>query len=69
MDIFDKSKRQVVCVGNDDRIWGDVPTDYLKIGERYTVIGIDVDDWYTLVTLAEFPDKEFNSVLFEEIEE
>lgn len=69
MDIFDSSERQVVCVANDHRTYGDNPTDYLKVGERYTVIGVDVDDWYTLVTLAEFPDKEFNSVLFEEIEE
>ena len=67
MDIFDSSERQVLCVANDYRLYGDDPSRYLNVGERYTVIGVDIYEWYTLVTLAEFPDQEFNSVLFEEI--
>lgn len=71
MDIFNNAERQVVCVGNDDRSstfpgFEDAPL--LTVGEKYTVIDVEVHSWHTLVTLREFPDKQFNSVLFEEIE-
>ena len=71
MDIFDNSERQVVCVSND--MLGMFPgfddAPLLTVGEKYTVTDVEVDAWYTLVTLKEFPGKEFNSVLFEELSE
>ena len=41
----------------------------LTVGEKYTVIDVEVHSWHTLVTLLEFPNEQFNSVLFEEVGE
>jgi hypothetical protein len=71
MDIFNNSKRQVVCVGNDVRSTtypGFEAAPLLTVGKKYTVIDVDVHSWHTLVVLKEFPGEEFNSVLFEEID-
>lgn len=70
MDIFNNEERLVVCVSNEDgsTLWCKENASLLTVGQTYTVIDVDVHSWHTLVTLREFPDKEFNSVLFEEIE-
>ena len=69
MDIFNKRERQVRCIRNDSDVWnGGTFANLLTVGESYTVEWIDVHSWYTLVGLREFPGKEFNSVLFEEVE-
>ena len=68
MDIFNNKKRKVRCVRNDNDVWGEQSdARMLTVGEIYTVIDIDVHSWHTLVTLLEFPNEEFNSVLFEEV--
>ena len=71
MDIFNNDVRKVVCVNNDDSDCLGIKGDghLLIVGEEYTVIGVDVHSWHTGITLLEFPGVEFNSVLFEEIEE
>lgn len=70
MDIFNNAKRQVVCVDNDvgSTFPGFEHERLLTVGEKYTVIDVEVHSWHTLITLNEFPDKQFNSVLFEEID-
>ena len=70
MDIMNPRERQVVCVEN--RIQSAFPgfesESLLTVGEKYTVIDVEVHSWHTLVTLKEFPNNQFNSVLFEEVE-
>lgn len=70
MDIFNNAERQIVCVDNDvDSTFPGFEHEHvLTVGQKYTVIDVEVHSWHTLVTLREFPDKQFNSVLFEEIE-
>lgn len=62
MDIFNNKERRVICVSNHNE-----PT--LTVGEQYAVIDVEVHSWYTLVTLREFPGRQFNSVLFKELED
>ena len=68
MDIFNKNKRKVVCVANDEREMcvdsSNAPL--LEVGKEYELTSVEVYDWYTLVTLKEFGNKKFNSVYFEE---
>lgn len=42
---------------------------YLKVGEIYTVISIDVYDWSSEVCLEEVPNVYFNTVHFEDVKE
>ena len=68
MDINNHNERQVVCVDNNARpIYNLDNANLLTVGEKYTVIDVEVHSWHTLVTLREFPNEQFNSVLFEEI--
>ena len=68
MDIFNNKKRKVKCVDNSNDTWGLKGTGHLlTIGKEYTVTDIEVHSWHTRVILEEFPNTEFNSVLFEEI--
>lgn len=69
MDIFNSRERKIVCIDNTDcdyMIRG-INNHLLEVGKLYTVIDVDVYDWYTLITLKEFPDEQFNSVIFEEV--
>jgi len=70
MDITNNKERQVVCVSNDvgSTFPGFDKEHLLTVGEKYTVIDVEVHSWHTLVTLKEFPNEQFNSVLFEEVE-
>lgn len=71
MNILNKSQRQVVCVDNEvhsTTFPGFEAAPLLTVGEKYTVINVDVHSYHTLVVLKEFPGEEFNSVLFEEID-
>lgn len=68
MDIGNNKERQVVCVDNEARSTFHLENaNLLTVGERYTVIDVEVHSWHTLVTLKEFPNEQFNSVLFEEV--
>lgn len=72
MDIFNNDERKVVCVQNvysgfDANVRKNAAL--LTVGELYTVDCVEVHSWHTKVYLKEFPGVEFNSVLFEEIEE
>jgi len=42
---------------------------YLKEGEVYTVDSIYVRGWSSEVTLKEVPNQEFNTVMFDEVEQ
>ena len=68
-DIFNDEKRKVLCVRNDEGFPGTTYAKLLTVGAIYTVEYVTVEGWYTYIGLREFPDKEFNSVLFEELGE
>jgi len=55
------SQAQVEFGGHDD------PRELLKENEIYTVSDVEVHSWHTNIILDEFPDKQFNSVCFEEV--
>ena len=67
MDIFNPKERKVVCTKKYDTSPYSCPYELLEIGKEYTVTNVDVYGWYTYLTLKEFPDKRFNSVLFDEV--
>lgn len=69
MDIFNNEPRKIRCVRTDEdgMIVSSENHHLLKVGEIYNITNIEVDSWYTLISLREFPDKTFNSVAFEEI--
>lgn len=70
-DIWNNKERKVLCVSNreDGMMIGSHNHYLLEVGETYTVENVEVHSWHTLVYLKEFPGKEFNSVVFEEIED
>lgn len=68
MDIFNPSTRKIVCVKNNHNFYGTTDTHhFLEVGKQYTLCNIDVGSFYSVVTLKEFPNTRFNSVLFEEL--
>lgn len=71
MDIFNNNKRKIICIDNDDSYaWGFSGTGHLlTVGKEYTLIDTEVHGYHTRVTLEEFPDTQFNSILFEEIDD
>ena len=40
---------------------------HLSVGGNYTISKIRVSGWYSYVTLEEFPDLEFNTVMFDKV--
>lgn len=69
MDIFNNETRKIVCINNDDSdAWGFSGTGYLlTVGMEYTLVNTKVYGWHTRVELKEFPNVQFNSILFKEI--
>lgn len=67
MDIFNSKERKIVCTKKYDTSPYSCPYELLEIGKEYTVTNVDVRGWVTYLTLKEFPDKWFNSVLFDEV--
>lgn len=67
MDIYTKSGTSVIfhCEGgyNHEK---DYAKNKLELGKKYTVLTTNVQDWVSYVTLQEFPDLEFNTVMFRE---
>ena len=68
MDIFNNNERKIRCVNKYDTSPYRCDYNLLEVGKEYTVTKIHVYSWFTMIELKEFPNKEFNSVLFEEIE-
>ena len=68
-NIRDNRVREVVCVSNKDNEFRavDENSPLLEVGKTYTVIQVDMYDWYTDVILKEFPNVRFNSVCFNEV--
>ena len=48
---------------------GSNPEGVLEVGKEYTLYDEEVHSWHTRFYLKEFPDRWFNSALFERIEE
>lgn len=70
MNIFNNKTRKIVCVENDDsNSWGFSGTGHLlTVGAEYTLVDVEVHSWHSVVELKEFPNIQFNSILFEEID-
>ena len=68
-DISNSSERIVKCVEKYDTSPYSCDYELLEIGKKYTVTNVDVFAYHTMITLKEFPGKEFNSVLFAESED
>ena len=68
MNIRDYSKREVVCINNENNNFFDcdINSPLLEVGKKYIVVNVDVHSWHTKVELEEFPNIVFNSVCFEE---
>ena len=69
MNIFNDKERKIKCIDKYDTSPYGCDYELLEVGKEYTVTNIDVHGWFTMIRLKEFPDKEFNSVLFVESEE
>ena len=69
MDIFNNECRKIRCISNDGDVIDGRYSNLLTVGELYTIDYMDVCSFVTYVYLKEFPNKHFNSVLFEEVEE
>lgn len=68
MDIFNDKERKIKCIDKYDTSPYRCDYELLEVGKEYTLIGVNVYSSFSMVQLKEIPDKEFNSVLFEEIE-
>lgn len=69
MDIFNSEEREIRCVRNDNNTTDSRYNHLLEVGKIYHVECVDVHSWHTDVYLREFPNMNFNSVLFAEIDE
>lgn len=67
MNVRNHSRRKVVCTDKYDTSPFGCDYELLEVGKEYTVTNVDMGGFVTMITLEEFPDKEFNSVLFGEI--
>ena len=70
-NVWNDEERKILCIRNDENglIVASENHHLLKVGKEYTISDVEVHSWYTLVSLKEFPNKQFNSVIFEEIED
>ena len=67
-DIYNSKPRKVVCIDNVDNGFGDGDDPAcMEVGAIYTVVGVEIHSWHTLVKLDEFPGMQFNSVMFDEV--
>jgi hypothetical protein len=66
-----KPGSKVKVVSDFQNNWGscDPIKENLTLGQVYTVDHIEIHSWHTKVFLTEFPDKKFNSVHFDQVEE
>lgn len=68
MDLETKPAERVRFIGHGGYEWQQQEArKHLKVGETYTVESMDVGDWSSSVSLAEYPGKQFNSVMFENV--
>ena len=69
LDISNKEERKIVCTALNEipLFGGNHYKRTLTVGEKYTLCAIYIHSWITFVELKEFPDKLFNSALFEEV--
>lgn len=68
MDIYSEKGTKVVFSGEGG--WEKENKDalgILEVGKTYTVLYTRVGGWFSRVTLEEFPDLEFNTVMFNKI--
>lgn len=70
MNIYNTKPRKIKCIRNDDKAWGGGGENHhlLEIGKEYTLEDVEIHSLHTIVYIKEFPNLEFNSVVFEELE-
>ena len=70
IDIYITKPWKFKCVRNDEDVWGGGGENHhlLEVGREYTLEDIVIHSWHTIIYIEEFPDMEFNSVAFEEID-
>lgn len=70
MDIYAKEGNKVIFLGKHGR---DEELEYalkkLEVGKEYTVDHTDVHSWVSYVFLKELPGENFNTVMFEDVDE
>lgn len=71
MEIYALKGHKVRCIGTDSvyHYLTERAEKYLEVGKEYTVERTTVHSWQTDVELQEFPGVEFNSEIFEDLEE
>lgn len=71
MNIYALQGHKVVCSTLNGGYDSDeeLAVKYLELNKEYTVLETNVSGWHTDVILEEFPDIEFNSVFFEDVDE
>jgi|GEM_PF-6902584 len=64
--IHTSDERKVIAKDNEDNDWifNDYASKYLKIGKEYTVYDTEIYAWHTRYKLKEFPDQQFHSSHF-----
>ena len=69
VDIYNNRPRVIKCIRNDSNCFGGGGENHhlLEVGKEYYMERLEVHSWHTIVYIAEFPDIEFNSVVFEEV--
>ncbi|MGM0882536.1 MAG: hypothetical protein ACQEXQ_16035 [Bacillota bacterium] len=70
MNIYAKQGDKVVFLNRNG--YSHQPVDAVKAGliegAEYTVESVEVGGWMSHVTLSEFPEHSFNTVMFEDVE-
>lgn len=70
MDMYAQRGSKVIFTGQGGRDSDkEFANKYLKVGEVYTVKTTKVFDWISFVVLEELPFKDFNTVMFEDLED
>lgn len=70
MDMYAQRGSKVIFTGQGGRDSDkEFANKYLKVGEVYTVKTTKVFDWISFVVLEELPSKDFNTVMFEDLED
>lgn len=68
MNIYSKSGTKVTFLNKNGNDWQRaVANKIFKVGQIYTVKSIDVHSCVSYVEFEEFPEKTFNSVMFDDI--
>lgn len=70
MDIYSIPGTKIIFINKNGHDHDkEYANEFLKVGPEYTIKSIDVQSWISYVELEEFPEKRFNTVMFEQVQE